>query len=183
MVTSEGVGAVLLRPLSAALADGDHIYGVIRSVETNSGGRTGGFTVPSPDAQAALIGSALRRADVDPATIGYVEAHGTGTPLGDPIEIRGLTTAFGSELPRASLPIGSIKGNIGHTEATAAVAGLTKILLQFEHRTLVPSLHAAAPNPAIDFGATPFYVQQAVADWSTGRHDAPRRAALSSFGA
>ncbi|MEU9929970.1 SDR family NAD(P)-dependent oxidoreductase [Streptomyces anulatus] len=183
MVTSEGVGAVLLRPLSAALADGDHIYGVIRSVETNSGGRTGGFTVPSPDAQAALIGSALRRADVDPATIGYVEAHGTGTPLGDPIEIRGLTTAFGTELPQASIPIGSIKGNIGHTEATAAVAGLTKTLLQFEHRTLVPSLHAAAPNPAIDFAATPFHVQQTVADWSTGRHGGPRRAALSSFGA
>ncbi|GGZ21330.1 SDR family NAD(P)-dependent oxidoreductase [Streptomyces poonensis] len=183
MVTSEGVGAVLLRPLRDALADGDHVYGVIRSVGTNSDGRTNGFTVPSPDAQAALIGDTLRRAGVDPATIGYVEAHGTGTPLGDPIEIRGLSTAFGPHLPAMSTPVGSIKGNIGHTEAAAAVAGLTKVLLQFEHQTLVPSLHADELNPHIDFDRTPFLVQRAATDWGAGRDGAPRRASLSSFGA
>ncbi|MET9974377.1 SDR family NAD(P)-dependent oxidoreductase [Streptomyces microflavus] len=183
MVTSEGVGAVVLRPLRAALADGDHIYGVIRSVGTNSGGRTNGFTVPSPEAQASLIGDTLRRADIDPATVGYVEAHGTGTPLGDPIEIRGLTKAFGASLPSMAIPIGSIKGNIGHTEATAAVAGLTKVMLQLKHRTLVPSLHAAELNPDIDFADTPFLVQQTAAEWKAGPHAGPRRAALSSFGA
>ncbi|MFJ9948568.1 SDR family NAD(P)-dependent oxidoreductase [Kitasatospora sp. NPDC091207] len=182
MVTSEGVGAVLLRPLRAALADGDHIYGVIRAAGTNSGGRTGGFTVPSPKAQAALISDTLSRAGLRPADIHYVEAHGTGTPLGDPIEIRGLTRVFGGATD-GPLPVGSIKSNIGHTEAAAAVAGLTKVLLQLHHRTLVPSLHAEHPNPAVDFDRTPFHVQQRTAEWRPPAPGVPLRAALSSFGA
>ncbi|GAA4670335.1 hypothetical protein GCM10023347_25150 [Streptomyces chumphonensis] len=183
MVTSEGVGAVLLRPLRDALADGDHIHGVIKAVTTNSGGRTSGFTVPSPAAQAELIGAALRRAGTDPATIGYVEAHGTGTALGDPIEIRGLTAAFGSPGPDGAIPVGSIKGNIGHTEAAAALAGLTKVLLQLRHGTLVPSLHSERLNPAIDFDTGLFQVQREAAAWRSGRAGAPRRASVSSFGA
>ncbi|MEU3252300.1 SDR family NAD(P)-dependent oxidoreductase [Streptomyces sp. NPDC006997] len=183
MVTSEGVGAVLLRPLRDALADGDHVYGVIRAVGTNSDGRTNGFTVPSPQAQAELIERTLRRAGVDPAGIGYVEAHGTGTPLGDPIEIRGLGKAFGPGNGPATIPVGSVKGNIGHTEAAAALAGLTKVLLQLRHRTLVPSLHSARLNPDIDFDATPFRVQQDTTAWPAAPAGAPRRASLSSFGA
>ncbi|MFE6286676.1 SDR family NAD(P)-dependent oxidoreductase [Streptomyces sp. NPDC057877] len=183
MVTSEGVGAVLLRPLRDALADGDHIYGVIRAVGTNSDGRTNGFTVPSPQAQAELIAGTLRRAAVEPSEIGYVEAHGTGTPLGDPIEIRGLTKAFGTVNGPAPIPVGSVKGNIGHTEAAAALAGLTKVLLQLRHRTLVPSLHSQRLNPDIDFAATPFRVQQDTAPWPAAPAGTPRRACLSSFGA
>ncbi|MFF1272521.1 SDR family NAD(P)-dependent oxidoreductase [Streptomyces marokkonensis] len=183
MVTSEGVGAVLLRPLRDALADGDHVYGVIRAIGANSDGRTNGFTVPSPQAQADLVEGTLRRAGTDPSAIGYVEAHGTGTPLGDPIEIRGLGRAYAGARPPAPIPVGSVKGNIGHTEAAAALAGLTKVLLQLRHRTLVPSLHARHLNPDIDFTATPFRVQQSTEAWPVTRDGAPRRAALSSFGA
>ncbi|GHH93576.1 hypothetical protein GCM10017779_40330 [Streptomyces capillispiralis] len=183
MVTSEGVGAVLLRPLRDALADGDHVYGVIRAVGANSDGRTNGFTVPSPRAQADLVSRTLRRAGTDPSTIGYVEAHGTGTPLGDPIEIRGLGKAYAGARPPAPIPVGSVKGNIGHTEAAAALAGLTKVLLQLRHRTLVPSLHSQRLNPDIDFAATPFHVQQSTAAWPAAPGGTPRRAALSSFGA
>ncbi|MEZ3181299.1 SDR family NAD(P)-dependent oxidoreductase [Streptomyces pimonensis] len=183
MVTSEGVGAVLLRPLRDALADGDHVYGVIRAIGANSDGRTNGFTVPNPQAQADLIARTLRRAGTAPSTVGYVEAHGTGTPLGDPIEIRGLSKAYVGARPPAPIPVGSVKGNIGHTEAAAALAGLTKVLLQLRHRTLVPSLHSQRLNPDIDFTATPFRVQQSTAAWPAARDGAPRRAALSSFGA
>ncbi|MEU2494312.1 SDR family NAD(P)-dependent oxidoreductase [Streptomyces sp. NPDC007883] len=183
MVPSEGVGAVLLRPLRDALADGDHIHGVIKAIAANSDGRTNGFTVPSPDAQAELVSRTLRRAGIDPASIGYVEAHGTGTKLGDPIEIRGLARAYGHGLRPGSIPIGSVKGNIGHTEAAAAVAGLTKVLLQLRYRTLVPSLHSERLNPHIDFAATPFRVQQETVTWPAGPNGTPRRAALSSFGA
>lgn len=183
MVTSEGVGVVLLRPLRDALADGDHVYGVVKAASANSDGRTNGFTVPNPRAQADLIARTLRRAGADPSTIGYVEAHGTGTPLGDPIEIRGLGSAFAAVPSSSEIPVGSIKGNIGHTEAAAAVAGLTKVLLQLRHRTLVPSLHSERLNPDIDFAATPFRVQQHNAPWPAPPDGARRRAGLSSFGA
>src|SRR2546423_10182525 len=93
-VPSEGVGAVLLKPLAQAEADGDHIYGVIKATAINHGGRTNGYTVPNPAAQAGVIEQALKEAGIDPKTISYVEAHGTGTVLGDPIEIAGLTRAF-----------------------------------------------------------------------------------------
>ena len=93
-VPSEGVGAVLLKPLVQAEADGDHIYGVIKATAINHGGQTNGYTVPNPQAQAEVIERALKKARIDPRTISYIEAHGTGTKLGDPIEIAGLTRAF-----------------------------------------------------------------------------------------
>ena len=95
-VPGEGVGAVLLKPLARAVAHGDRIWGVIKAGFANAGGKTGGYTVPNPNAQASLVAEAIRRAGVDPATIGYVEAHGTGTELGDPIEVAGLTRALGA---------------------------------------------------------------------------------------
>ncbi|MET9565851.1 SDR family NAD(P)-dependent oxidoreductase [Streptomyces tauricus] len=186
-VIGEGVGAVLLKPLSRARADGDHVHGVIKGSWTNSGGRTSGFTVPNPHAQAALVGRALAAADVDSRTISYLEAHGSGTELGDPIEIRGLTEAFG---PRTDddgwCAIGSVKSAIGHLEPAAGIAGLTKVLLQLRHRRLVPTLHAETLNPRIDFHRTPFRVQRELSDW---HHPAgpggpvPLRAGISSFGA
>ncbi|MDC0708550.1 SDR family NAD(P)-dependent oxidoreductase [Stigmatella sp. ncwal1] len=182
-VPGEGVGAVLLKPLKRAIADGDHIYAVIRSTAINHGGRTSGFSVPSPDAQARLIREALARARVPVSSISYIEAHGTGTSLGDPIEIAGLTSAFrGESSEKGFCAVGSLKSNIGHLEAAAGIAGLTKILLCMKHRTLVPSLHSRELNPSIPFTDTPFYVPQEARPWEK-RAGHPRRAGISSFGA
>ncbi|HEY1110123.1 MAG TPA: SDR family NAD(P)-dependent oxidoreductase, partial [Opitutaceae bacterium] len=189
-VPGEGVGAVLLKPLAQALADGDHVYGVIRATALNHGGKTNGYTVPNPKAQTAVVRAALHAAGVAPGTISYVEAHGTGTALGDPIEVAALTQAWADEAagaqPAGGCAIGSVKSNIGHLEAAAGIAGLTKVLLQLRHRQLAPSLHSKALNPHIDFGATPFVVQQACAPWlAVGEAGAApvRRAGVSSFGA
>ncbi|MGW2157707.1 SDR family NAD(P)-dependent oxidoreductase [Nonomuraea sp. NPDC001699] len=178
-VPGEGVGAVLLRPLSRARADGDHIYGVIAATAVNHTGRTSGATVPSPRSQAALIGTAIRRSGWDPASIGYIEAHGTGTSLGDPIEVEGMRQALPQD---ADCAIGSVKSNIGHLEGAAGIAGLTKVLLQLRHGRLVPSLHAEELNPKIDFDATPFHVQRALEPWPRVG-GTPRRAGVSAFGA
>ncbi|TSC31293.1 SDR family NAD(P)-dependent oxidoreductase [Corallococcus sp. Z5C101001] len=187
-VPGEGVGAVLLKPLSRAEADGDFIHGVIRTTAVNHGGRSNGYTVPDPDVHATLISEALERSGVEPGTVGYIEAHGTGTSLGDPIEISGLGKAFrGRTAPEWSCAIGSVKSNVGHLEAAAGIAGITKVLLQLRHRKLAPSLHARQLNPFIDFASTPFRVQQELSDWpaptTLAGQPAPRRAGLSSFGA
>ncbi|WP_150130526.1 type I polyketide synthase, partial [Streptomyces sp. 150FB] len=196
-VDGEGVGAVLLKPLAAAVADGDRVLGVIRGSAVNAVGDAGGYTVPSATAQAAVVRGALDRAGVAADTVGYVEAHGTGTLLGDPIEIAGLADVFGGRTEagrgtdRPVVAIGSVKANIGHLEAAAGIAGLTKVLLQLRHRTLVPSLHSAERNPEIDFDTTPFEVQQTREPWvrqeRTGvdgaSHELPLRAVISSFGA
>ncbi|WP_300239527.1 SDR family NAD(P)-dependent oxidoreductase [Pseudomonas sp.] len=179
-VDAEGVGAVLLKPLERALADGDRIYAVIRGGAINAGGKTNGYTVPSAGAQQRVLEKALARAEVNARQISYIEAHGTGTALGDPIEISGLSRVFASS-DGASCAIGSIKSNIGHCESAAGIAGLSKVLLQLQHRQLVPSLHAAQPNPKIDFAHSPFRLQQQLAPWST--QGGPRIAAISSFGA
>ncbi|OEV26307.1 polyketide synthase, partial [Streptomyces nanshensis] len=161
-VPGEGVGAVLLKPLDRALADGDHIHGVITGHAAAHGGRTNGYTVPSPEAQHRVVAAALESAGVDPAAVSYVEAHGTGTGLGDPIEISGLAKGYaGAE----HIALGSVKSGIGHLESAAGIAGLTKVLLQLRHRRLVPSLHADPPNPDIDLSRTPFAVQRAAAEW------------------
>ncbi|UCJ09797.1 SDR family NAD(P)-dependent oxidoreductase [Chitinophaga pendula] len=183
-VPGEGIGAVLLKPLDAAIADGDQIYGVIKGSAVNHGGRTNGYTVPSPNQQAALIADVLHKTQIDPRTISYVEAHGTGTSLGDPIEITGLCKAFQPYTSdKQYCAIGSVKSNIGHLEAAAGIAGLTKILLQFKHQELAPSLHAATLNPNITFENTPFYVQREHTSWKQAAAAHPRRAMLSSFGA
>ncbi len=180
-VPGEGVGAVLIKPLSQAERDGDHIEGLILATALNHGGRANGYTVPDPDAQADVVRTALARAGVEPSSISYVEAHGTGTSLGDPIELRGLVKAFGGG-ERPPCRIGSVKSNIGHLEAAAGIAGLTKVLLQLRNRKLAPSLHSSPANPHIDWSSAPFRVQTSLEDW-TSPAGAPRRAGLSSFGA
>ncbi|MET8778478.1 SDR family NAD(P)-dependent oxidoreductase [Nocardia sp. NPDC004654] len=181
-VAGEGVGALVLRPLADAEADGDTIHAVIKGTAVNHGGRVNGFTVPNPTVQAAVIRSALRNGGVDPESVSYIEAHGTGTALGDPIEIAGLTKVFGGT-GRAELPIGSVKSNVGHLEAAAGVAALTKVLLQLRHETIVPSLHATPPNPNIDFASTSFRIPDRPLPWPSGGPGQPRRATISSFGA
>ena len=183
-VPGEGVGAVLLKPLSKALADGDPIYALIKGSSVNHGGKTNGYTVPNPKAQAKLIDRALEHAGTDPATISYVEAHGTGTSLGDPIEITGLSRSFRSAgLAKQSCPIGSVKSNIGHLEAAAGIAALTKVLLQMRHGELVPSIHSERLNPNINFADSPFKVQKELAPWEVPHPEIPLRAGISSFGA
>ncbi len=190
----EGVGAVLLKPLSRAVEDGDYIHGVIKASALNHGGKTNGYTVPNQIAQTNVIGAALRQAGWDPGTIDYIEAHGTGTSLGDPIEIAGLNKAFDQARGAGGLApqrcrIGSVKSNIGHLESAAGIAGLTKILLQMRHGSIAPSLHSAALNPNIDFARSPFRVVQGQEDWRVPAQDGGirvrrnRRAGISSFGA
>ncbi|MFD7275453.1 amino acid adenylation domain-containing protein [Streptomyces sp. NPDC059862] len=180
-VPGEGVGAVLLRPLAQAVADGDRIHATVLGTAVNHDGKTNGYTVPNPVAQGRLVTQALKDAGVGPQDIGYVEAHGTGTALGDPIEIDGLGRAFASAAASCGpWPIGSVKSGIGHLEAAAGIAGLTKVVLQFRHDTLAPSLHAEDLNPHVDWARGPFRVQREAAPWPA---DAPRRAGISSFGA
>ncbi len=185
-VPSEGVGAVLLKPLERAIADGDHIYGVIRSSAINHGGRTNGYTVPDPVAQGELIAQALESSGVSATDISYIEAHGTGTSLGDPVEIEGLMKAFGGT-QKQFCAIGSVKSNIGHCESAAGIAGVTKVLLQMRHKQLVPSIHAQKLNGNIEFEQTAFRVQREISDWNpppqNGNRGAPRIAGISSFGA
>ncbi|MCX7366149.1 MAG: SDR family NAD(P)-dependent oxidoreductase, partial [Alphaproteobacteria bacterium] len=186
-VPSEGVGVVMLKRLADAERDGDHIYGVIKSSALNHGGRTNGYSVPNPKAQQAVIGRALCEARIDPRAIGYVEAHGTGTRLGDPIEITGLAKALGGEeTANGACWIGSSKSNIGHCEAAAGIAGLTKILLQMREGEIAPSLHAETLNPNIDFTRTPFQLNRELREWSRPIVDGQlhrRAAGVSSFGA
>ncbi|MFY0566442.1 SDR family oxidoreductase [Archangium lansingense] len=186
-VFGSGVGVVLLKRLKDALKDGDFIHAVIKgSAINNDGSHKVGYTAPSVEGQAAVIGEALGAAGVEPETIGYIEAHGTGTQMGDPIEIRALTKAFRYKpgTPRAAkmrCAIGSLKSNIGHLANAAGVSSLIKAVLSLEHKKLPPSLHFEKPSPEIDFANSPFYVNTTLADWQAPAN-APRRAGVSSFG-
>jgi len=181
-VAANGAGVVVLRRLEDALADGDPIRAVIRgSAVGNDGAERVGFTAPGVAGQARVIQAALIMAEVDPATVTYVEAHGSGTPVGDPIEVEALTRVFGAAgAGRGTCAIGSVKSNIGHTHAAAGVAGLIKTILALQNGELPPSLHFDRPNPAIAFGATPFYVNTSLTPWRAD--GGPRRAGVSSFG-
>ncbi len=186
-IPGEGVGVVVLKRLSEAERDGDHIYGIIRGSALNHGGKTNGYTVPNPQAQASAIGQALAESRTDARHVSYIEAHGTGTKLGDPIEIAALNKAFRQYTGDTEFcRIGSAKSNIGHCESAAGMAGLTKVLLQMQHQQIVPSLHSAQLNPHIDFGSSPFVVNQSLTPWErpviNGR-TLPRIAGISSFGA
>ncbi|WP_054948753.1 non-ribosomal peptide synthetase [Numidum massiliense] len=176
----EGVAAVYIKPLSKALADRDHIYGVIRGIAINNDGKSNGLTAPSAKAQEEVLLSAWERANISPETISYIEAHGTGTSLGDPIEVKGLTGAFSKHTKRRQFcAIGSVKTNIGHTVGAAGLASLIKVLLSMKAEALPPSLNFSQPNQLIDFCNSPVYVQQCLADWPKG--ETPRRAGISSF--
>jgi acyl transferase domain-containing protein/enoyl-CoA hydratase/carnithine racemase/acyl carrier protein len=186
-VPGEGVGVVVLKRMSEAKRDGDHIYGIIRGSALNHGGKTNGYSVPNPQAQRDAIRRALAEAGVEARQISYIEAHGTGTKLGDPIEISALSQAFAQDTAEKGFcRIGSAKSNIGHCESAAGIAGLTKVLLQMQHQELVPSLHTERLNPHIDFEGSPFVVNRELRRWEQpvieGRR-LPRVAGISSFGA
>jgi acyl transferase domain-containing protein len=157
----------------------------------NHDGKTNGYTVPNPNAQAEVIAQGLENAGIDPRTVSYLEAHGTGTLLGDPIEITGITKAFREYTRDVQFcALGSAKANVGHMEGAAGIGALTKILLQLKNRQLVPSLHSQGLNPNIDFAASPVYVQQELSEWKQpvigekgSEKKYPRRAGVSAFGA
>lgn len=175
-----GAGLVVLKPLPAAMADGDEIDAVIKGTAVNNDGLAKvGYTAPSVEGQARAIGDALSMAGVKPRDIGYVEAHGTGTPLGDPVEVEGLRLAFGVT-EKGYCRLGSVKTNIGHLDAAAGIAGLIKTALVLKHRVIPPSLHFQAPNPKINFANSPFRVNDRLYAWDEAA--SPRRAGVSSFG-
>ncbi|MFI6345029.1 SDR family NAD(P)-dependent oxidoreductase [Streptomyces sp. NPDC050560] len=150
-VRAEGGGAVLLKPLADALADGDRVRGVILGTGSNCDGRTMGLALPSSEAQEELLRRVYAEAGVDPDELVYFEAHGTGTPVGDPAEARAVGRALGMRRMSGELPIGSVKTNLGHLEPASGMAGLCKALLVLEHHTAPPSLHGEPAHPDIDF--------------------------------
>ncbi|MBJ7574535.1 amino acid adenylation domain-containing protein [Luteimonas sp. MC1828] len=181
-VFSDGAAVVLLKRLSDALVDGDEVVALIRGgAVNNDGSDKASFTAPSSAGQAALVAMAHDDARVDPRSIGYVETHGTATPLGDPIEIEGLTRAFRRGTDDVGFcRIGSVKSNVGHLVIAAGAAGVIKTALSLQQRCIPASLHFEAPNPAIDFAGSPFVVNSGMTPWPDGA--APRRAGVSSFG-
>ena len=181
-VFGAGAGVVVLKRLSDARRDGDNVYAVIRGAGVNNDGSAKiGYSAPSVEAQAAAIAAAHSMAGFEPATIDYVECHGTATPLGDPIEIAALAKAFGSSGAGGKrCALGSVKPNVGHLDVAAGMAGLIKTALALRHGVLPATLHFSAPNPRIDFAATPFYVNAELAAWPS--EAATRRAGVSAFG-
>ncbi|MEU0303533.1 SDR family NAD(P)-dependent oxidoreductase [Streptomyces sp. NPDC006175] len=181
-VPGDGVGVLVLKRLADALADGDHIRGVIRGSGINQDGASNGITAPSAASQERLETSVYDTFGIRPDGIQMVEAHGTGTKLGDPIEYRALKNAFRRYTDRTEYcALGSVKSNLGHTITAAGVAGAIKVLLSLEHRTIPPSINYERPNAHIDMTDSPFYVNTECRPWDAGT-DGTRRAAVSSFG-
>jgi phthiocerol/phenolphthiocerol synthesis type-I polyketide synthase E len=181
-IFGSGVAAVVLKPLQAALDDGDRIHAVIRgSAVNNDGSVKMTYAAPAIAGQAEVIAEAHAVSDVDASTIGYVETHGTGTPVGDPIEVEALRQAFEVSTEKRSAPcvLGSVKSNIGHLEVASGITGLIKAILCLENKAIPPTLHYRAPNPELNLDQTPFVVQNRYAAWESA---GPRRAGVSSFG-
>ena len=176
-VRAEGGGLVLLKRLSDALIDNDRIYATIIATSVNQDGKTVGIMAPNPHAQQDMMRTAISSAGIDRKDIGYVEAHGTGTQAGDTIEADSLGTVYG----HPDLFVGSVKTNIGHTEAAAGIAGFIKAVLSIWHAEILPNLHFSNPNPKIDFDALGIRIPIDSMSWNTPGGK-PRVAAVNSFG-
>lgn len=186
----EGIAAVVLKRLSDAIADGDHIESIIRETGTNQDGRSTGLTVPSSAAQAALIRKTYSKAGLDPRNPldrpQFFEAHGTGTKAGDPREAEAIQECFGGGQDgvseHAPLYVGSVKTVIGHTEGAAGLAGLIKGSLAIQHGVIPANLHFNRLNPSIE----PFYgglrVPTGAVAWPVLPEGVPRRVSVNSFG-
>lgn len=181
-VRSDGVGVVVLKPLSLAQADNDPIYAVIRGTAVNNDGRGNGLlTTPSQQGQEAVLREAYLNAGVSPGSVKYVEVHGTGTGVGDPIEVRSLGAVLSKGRAEGdACLIGSVKSNIGHTEGAAGVAGLIKAALCLKHRAVPPSLHLEHPNPNIPWDEIPLKVVRKFTTFA--ENSGPVIAGVSSFG-
>jgi acyl transferase domain-containing protein len=181
LVAGAGGAVLAMKRLEDAMADGDRIYATIRGIGiANDGSQKAAFSAPSVDGQAAAIAAAIEDAGVSPAEIGFVEGHGTGTLLGDPIEVAALNVVYGGGEP-GSVLLGSVKGNIGHLDAAAGMAGLIKAVLAVRHGTVPPTAHFVGANPRIPFTGGPFRVNASPETWP-GPPDRPRLAGVSAFG-
>ncbi len=181
-VRGEGAGAVVIKPLSKAVADGDHVYAVIRATCVNQDGQTSTITVPSAEAQADMLAEACRRAGLTPADIDFVESHGTGTPVGDPIEANAIGMVFGAERNRrARIIVGAGKTNTGHLESAAGITGLIKTALCLDRREIPRNINFSRPNPNIPFDDLGLALPLEHQAWKADT-DRPRRAAVNSFG-
>jgi len=178
----EGAIAILLKPLSRAIADRDSIYAVIKGSATNQDGASIGITAPNVLAQEDVLVRAWSTANIDPGTISFIEAHGTGTKLGDPIEISGLQRAFRQFTDKKGFcAVGSVKSNFGHLDHCAGLAGLLKAVLALKHKQIPPSIHFARANRQIPFINSPVYVNDRLTEWEPSDSH-PRRCGVSSFG-
>ncbi len=180
-VRSEGVGVFILKKLSQAEADGDIIHAVILGSAVNQDGRTSGITVPSPEAQLALMQTAYKRANASPGKVQYIEIHGTGTPVGDPIEAESVGNLLNIDrTPEDICYIGSVKTNIGHTEAAAGSAGIMKTVMALKHQQIPPHLHFVKPNPNIALEKYPYIIPTTLTPWP--QHEGLAIAGVNSFG-
>ena len=181
-VFTSGAGFVVLKRLDNAFRDRDRIYAVIKgSAINNDGNSKVGYFAPSVEGQIDVIESALRDAGITADSISYVEAHGTATPLGDPIEVEALTSAYRKQTQRCQYcALGSVKTNIGHLNTAAGISGFIKTCLCLAHRQIPPTLHFRKANPNIDFGSSPFYVNSTLAEWAP--QTLPRRAGVTALG-
>ncbi|MDH3687084.1 MAG: acyltransferase domain-containing protein, partial [Myxococcales bacterium] len=181
-VMGEGAAFFLLKRLADAERSGDRIYAVLRGIGGASDGKGKGITAPNPKGQRLALERAWRTAGVPPQSAGLIEGHGTSTRVGDVVEVQSLNEVFGSHgLPAHSIPLGSVKSNIGHLKGAAGAAGLLKTVLALHEKVLPPSLGFAAPNPNIGFDQTPFYVNTEAKPWDAPP-DGVRRAGVSAFG-
>ncbi|MGK0372776.1 MAG: acyl transferase domain-containing protein, partial [Glaciecola sp.] len=180
-VFGSGVGCILLKRMEDAVADGDNVHAVIKaSAINNDGSNKVSYLAPSVDGQAAAIRETIELAEIDPASVSFIECHGTGTAMGDPIEVTALTQAYGVDNPKKQYcALGSAKSNIGHLDTAAGVAGLIKVVMSLKNKQIPATLHFNAPNPAIDFENSPFYVNDRLRNWSS---EGTRRAGVSSLG-
>jgi polyketide synthase PksN len=189
-IPAEALGAVLLKPLTKAVHDGDAILAVIKATATNHAGRSSGYCMPNPKLQGELFTEAFAKAQINPDTISYIEMAANGAALADAIELRALKTFFQKHTANQKFcGIGSVKTSIGHAEAASAMTQLSKVVLQLQHRTLVPSLIPEEFNPHMSFEDGPFYYQATLAEWRPPMNSAvegievvPRRALVNSFG-
>jgi acyl transferase domain-containing protein len=184
-VRGEGIGMLMLKPLEAAIRDGNVIHALVKGTAENHGGRTNSLTAPNPKSQAAVIKKAISEAGIDFTRMSYIECHGTGTSLGDPVEISGLKTVAADLLEDKNhthiCKLGSIKSNIGHLEYAAGAVGLIKVILQMKHKKIAKSLHCNEINPYIDLKGTPYQIAQEASDWWV-EEGQTRVAGVSSFG-
>ncbi|WP_370476577.1 SDR family NAD(P)-dependent oxidoreductase [Tamlana flava] len=179
-VRGEGVGLVLLKSLTEALADGNKVYAVIRGSAMNQDGRTNGLMAPNQISQELMLKEAYKNARVHPSEVQYIEAHGTGTLLGDSIEATAIGNVIGKEHSNGKCQIGSVKTNIGHLEAAAGIAGLIKVVLSIQNRSIPPSLNFQNPNPHVDFDNLNLSVNDELGTWPDSSK--PLTAGVSSFG-
>jgi 8-amino-7-oxononanoate synthase len=176
-VQGDGAGAFLLKRLEDAQRDGDRIYALLHGIATNNDGRGDGPMAPHPDGQSAVIRAAWADAGVDLASVGYIEAHGTGTDVGDPAELTGLRAVFGDK-PKGKVALGSAKANVGHTMASAGVAGLARAVMAVHHGVIPPMANFQNPKAKLELGKDAWYVPTKPEAWESEE----RYAGVSSFG-